>query len=74
MLDGYGDRVQESVFEAVLDRRLFDIVELEVREIVEPREDLVTVYPLCAACEKARLDIGMAEGAPRHGEEEVFIV
>lgn len=73
-LDAYGDRVQESVFEAVLDRRLFDIVVSEVTEIMHPREDLVTVYPLCAACERARLDLGLAEGAERPGEEEVFIV
>ena len=72
-LDGYGDRVQDSVFEAVLDRMLFDRLVEDVKGLTEPVEDRVTIYPLCASCAKRSLRLGLAsKDVP--GEETVFIV
>lgn len=72
-LDGYGDRVQYSVFEAVLDRTLFDKMVAAVREIIADDEDQVMIYPLCAACVPRRLMMGAAKGREMPGDEIVFI-
>ena len=73
-LDSYGDRVQYSVFEAVLSRKLFDAMIADVREIMDPEKDRVMVYTLCASCAGKRIMLGVepVDGLP--GDEVVFIV
>lgn len=71
-LDGYGDRVQYSVYEAVLDRVLFDNLVEHVQALIDPAEDRVAVFPLCKGCAGRALRLGMQ--APVPGEETVFIV
>jgi CRISPR-associated protein Cas2 len=51
-LDGFGGRVQWSVFEALLTRELLDDLVTRVGEIINPKLDRVSIYPLCAACRK----------------------
>lgn len=58
ILDGFGRRVQFSVFELELDKRLFDIVVKKVQEIIDPSKDKVTIYQLCATCLKKRVFLG----------------
>ena len=72
-LDGYGDRVQYSVFEAVLNRELFDSLLEDVRGIIDPGEDRVSVFSLCGSCagRVRRLGISSSESP---GEEIVFVV
>jgi CRISPR-associated protein Cas2 len=60
LLDGYGVRVQYSVFEAVLDRGLFDKLVEELRAILDPQTDRVTIYIVCASCARKRLPLGLA--------------
>ncbi len=71
-LEAYGDRVQESVFEAVLDARLLDRCISELAGLIEPGEDSVAAYALCAGCEGRRVNLGLAEGR-NIGGEKVFI-
>ena len=73
-LDAYGDRVQDSVFELLVDRVLFDKCISELSGLIDPSEDNVAIYRLCAACEKERFYLGVGENAERVGEEDVFIV
>jgi len=73
-LDAYGDRVQESVFEAVLNRPLIDGLVRDALDIIDPEADRVTVYAICAACERRRVDLGLAANEPPPGTEDVFIV
>ena len=74
-LDGYGDRVQYSVFEAVLDRALFDKMIEDVQRIIDAEADRVSVYALCAACARRVARLGAPPlGGSVPGEEEVFIV
>ena len=73
-LDAYGDRVQDSVFELLVDRALFDKCMAALSGLIDPTEDTVAVYRLCAACEKERVYLGTGEKAARVGEEDVFIV
>ena len=71
-LDKYGDRVQYSVFEAVLEHRLFDSLMNEMHQLIKPEEDRIHVYPFCAACADRVQRLGAAGPAP--GEEIVFVV
>lgn len=72
-LDGYGDRVQGSVFELSVNRTLLDQCLTEVAGLINAAEDSVVVYRLCAACEKERVYWGVGEQVAHIGEEEVFI-
>ena len=72
-LDGYGDRIQESVFEAILDTRLFDRCISEIAGLIDPVEDSVAAYALCGTCDATRVYLGLAEQSDIGGES-VFIV
>ena len=63
-LDDYGGRVWYSVFEMVLDRRLFDDLVSGLATLVEPSQDRVIIYPICAACQKKAVFLGLAESRP----------
>ena len=58
MLCGFGDWTQYSLFECYLNER--DLVRLRAKldDLIEPDEDSVRLYPLCAACQKAVETIG----------------
>ena len=72
-LDGYGDRVQGSVFELRIERALLDRCLAEVFGLIDTEEDSVVAYRLCAACEKERIYLGVGEQVAHIGEEDVFI-
>ena len=72
-LDGYGDRVQGSVFELSVNHTLLDQCLAQVSSLINVAEDSVVVYRLCAACEKERVYLGLGEQVAHLGEEEVFI-
>ncbi len=73
-LDAYGDRVQDSVFELVVDRVLFDKCLSELSALIDSTEDNVLACRLCASCEKEQVYMGVSEKTERVGEEDVFIV
>lgn len=50
VLEGFGDRVQYSVFEANLEQEELDRLRKRVTSILSPEEDLLRIYPLCAGC------------------------
>ena len=72
-LAAYGRRVQYSVFEASLDSGLFDKLVSDVKSVIDARSDRVTIYRLCAACERQRLALGQANDT-WPGDEIVFVV
>ena len=47
----YGARVQESVFECRLDPLRLTALRQELQALLQRREDKVTLYPLCDACQ-----------------------
>lgn len=71
-LDQYGDRVQESVFEAVLDRKLLNQMTEDVEKQILGSADTVRIYPLCATCAGKVERLGIPGPIP--GEEKVFVV
>ncbi len=56
LLKDFGDRVQYSVFEANLEREELDRLKRMAMSILDPEEDLLRIYPLCAGC-AGRIDI-----------------
>lgn len=72
-LDGYGDRIQRSVFEAVLDAKLLKACLSELADLIDSDEDSIAAYALCASCDDRRVYRGSAEGR-NIGDEEVYIV
>ncbi len=73
-LDGYGDRVQFSVFEAVLSRVLFDRLEADMRRLMKMDEDQVTLYPLCGACAPKRVRLGLGSADDEKGGGMAIVV
>ena len=73
-LDGYGDRIQDSVFELVVDRAMMEACCAQIARLIDRSEDHVAIYRLCRGCALERIYLGIGETADRIGEESVFIV
>ena len=58
LMEQFGERIQDSVFEAWLTpaelRRLMD----RLQERIEPDEDSVRIYYLCSACQEKTRNLG----------------
>jgi len=74
LLEGVGDRVQGSVFEADLDSTLFETVRTSLDDRIDKSEDAVSSYRLCSACAKRTLYSGTQSGTPLWGEEVVIVI
>jgi CRISPR-associated protein Cas2 len=70
LMEGYGTRVQRSVFECILSRQRLALLIMEVKAQMKRREDKVQIYRLCATCRQrfARNTAGHLTGDP-----EVYI-
>ena len=69
---GYLSRVQKSVFEGELaDERLVPLREMLLQEI-NPSEDTVRIYHLCARCVPATEILGQGNFVDRDDSDEVI--
>ena len=57
-LEDFGDRVQYSVFECILDEELREKMIRRVRAIISEEEDKVRIYSICAGCERSIMVLG----------------
>jgi len=64
VLEGYGDRVQFSLFEAELSDDEVEVVLRRLRPLVDKDTDCLRVYPLCARCHGAVRAIGAPKDRP----------
>lgn len=72
LLDGYGDRVQESVFElAKLEPATFKACVAKLEKFKLEGGESIRIYPLCEACKKCILLYGAEDALT---EPEVIIV
>jgi CRISPR-associated protein Cas2 len=71
VLEGHGERVQYSVFECLLTANQFNALWEELGELLEPEQDSLRTYRLCAACERWTKTIGQAKTVE---VPEVYIV
>ena len=49
-LEGFGQRVQKSVFEAILTPSEYQQMKEAVLKVIDPTEDAVRYYTLCNVC------------------------
>jgi CRISPR-associated protein Cas2 len=70
LLLGYGLRVQESVYECVLDSAQFSQLQQRLRPLIRPATDAVRIYRLCKVCE-GRTEVLGGEAPHRH---DVYIL
>lgn len=71
ILEDYGERVQYSVFECLLDKEHFEKLKERLKEEIEETEDKVGFYFLCADCSKKIEYLGRQEVVT---EPEVYII
>jgi CRISPR-associated protein Cas2 len=71
ILDDYGDRVQYSVFEIIMDEHLLPRMTRRLENAIDREKDSVRIYLLCARCEK---NISVMGKATIIQESEVYIV
>jgi len=70
-LENFGQRVQLSVFECLLEEKQAERMKAGIVRLVDAEEDTVRIYRLCASCEE-RVEI-VGRGV-RSEDPEVYIV
>ena len=61
ILLNYAARIQESVFFADIDDRLFAELREKLQKAIEPEADVIHLFPLCEACTKKKEVFGRGE-------------
>lgn len=75
ILEGYGRRVQYSVFECRLTESQFEELYQKLALVLSGSgENGVRIYHLCGKCEKKIQTIGTGETVLRPEEEELYII
>lgn len=64
LMEGFGQRLQDSVFECYLDSKQVVRLKAEVEDLIHTDEDSVIYVSLCEACCRAIEDVGVRK-APR---------
>ncbi|MBU1615858.1 CRISPR-associated endonuclease Cas2 [bacterium] len=67
----FGDRVQYSVFEAILTGELLEKMVARLKEFVSEKEDSIRIYRLCAECKKEIDILGCGEVSE---DKDVYIL
>lgn len=65
ILEGYGTRVQRSVFEVNLEPGLLRKMRRELKAAVDKDQDSIRIYTLCGACYRRIEVIGIGDRAER---------
>ena len=71
LLLDYGKRVQESVFECLIEVPLADRMQERLRQTIDAESDNVFVFSLCDACLARSTNLGLARQA---SDPECYIV
>ncbi|MFE4108382.1 CRISPR-associated endonuclease Cas2 [Almyronema epifaneia] len=72
LLEGYGMRVQKSVFECVLSRRQLEMLLRKLQRYIKPEEDQVRFYPMSAQTRRKVVILGVQPA--RQVDDTAFIV
>lgn len=72
ILEGYGERVQYSVFECLLTERQFEELWQALGKRIEGKEDSIRAYRLCDLCAGQTRSLGQPK--PSAEVPEVYIV
>lgn len=71
LLEGYGERVNYSVFECELRPRQFDTLHRRIELLIDSREDRIRYYELCLDCRK-RIQVN-GQITPLPTDKPVFV-
>lgn len=75
LLEGYGVRIQYSVFECSLDEKRFKKMYVEIFQLLEEdHEGSVRLYALCKNCENKIVTIGKPMGELELMRSDVIVV
>ncbi|MEM1280265.1 MAG: CRISPR-associated endonuclease Cas2 [Cyanobacteria bacterium P01_H01_bin.152] len=72
LLEGYGMRVQKSVFECLLNENQYDLLQRKLSQYINAEEDQVRFYPMSAHTRRKVSILGMQP--PRQIDDVAFIV
>lgn len=72
LLEGYGMRVQKSVFECVLNEKQLGLLQRKLDRYIKAEEDQVRFYPMSTRTRRNVLILG--QQPIRHVDDDVFIV
>ncbi|HHP7244723.1 MAG TPA: CRISPR-associated endonuclease Cas2 [Elainellaceae cyanobacterium] len=72
LLEGYGMRVQKSVFECLLNEHQYDLLQRKLAKYINAQEDQVRFYPLTAHTRRKVIILGLQP--PRQIDDVAFIV
>lgn len=67
----YGVRVQKSIFEVMVDDRVFAEMKARIENVIVPAEDGVKYFPLCEKCAGTVEIVG--QGVYTDPDEEFYI-
>lgn len=71
-VENFGDRVQDSVYEVLLERPVFERLRRRIADLIDPKEDTVRYYHLCAAC-CSRIERDGIGPEPRQEQDLILI-
>ena len=72
MLEGYGQHVQESVFDCHLERATYREMVARLRKLIDGRSDNIRLYHLCQADVGRIKRMGIAEPVRLHADFEII--
>jgi len=64
LLEDFGDRTQQSVFELLLEGRDWEMMAQRIVQVIDPQQDKVRLYPVCQQCHGKIVDLGRVEKPP----------
>ena len=74
-LEGYGKRVQYSVFECIVPNTLYEHMVEDLTALMEMEtEGNIRIYPICENCRKKQTMIGIPDEDPAWEEKDLIIV
>lgn len=75
ILEGFGRRIQYSVFECNLEERVFKrLYERLLEQMLDSESDSIRIYRLCKKCGEEIVTIGTVKGHGSKKESSVIIV
>ena len=72
LLEGYGMRVQKSVFECVLSEKQLEMLQRKLTRYINQDEDQVRFYPMSGRTRRMVMILGVQPA--RHVDDTAFIV
>ena len=71
ILKDFGNRVQKSVFECLLEKREFNRLVERLEKSIDEKEDSVRIYELCSECQEKVAVIGQGTVTK---DDDVYII